>query len=68
MLAGVQVRPGDVVMADGSGVVVIPAADVGRVVQAAERIAGREATMAARLREGVPVSQVLGEQYEDMLE
>jgi 4-hydroxy-4-methyl-2-oxoglutarate aldolase len=68
MLAGVPVHPGDVVVADGSGVVVVPAADVGRVVQAAERIAGREATMAARLREGVPVSQVLGERYEDMLE
>ncbi len=68
MLAGVPVCPGDIVLADGSGVVVIPAAHASRVAQAAERIAGREATMAARLREGVPVSEVLGEPYEDMLE
>ncbi len=67
-LAGVPVCPGDIVMADGSGVVVIPAADASRVARAAERIAGREAAMAARLRAGVPVTEVLGESYEDMLD
>lgn len=67
MLAGVPVSPGDIVMADGSGVVVIPAAEAERVARAAERIAGREAAMAASLREGVTVTEVLGAPYEDML-
>lgn len=67
MLAGVAVRPADIVMADGSGTVVIPAAEAGRVVRAAEQISRREQTMAARLRDGVTVSEVLGQSYEDML-
>jgi 4-hydroxy-4-methyl-2-oxoglutarate aldolase len=66
-LAGVRVRPADIVMGDGSGVVVIPACDVGRVVEQAEQIARREAAMAARLRDGASVGKVLGESYEDML-
>jgi 4-hydroxy-4-methyl-2-oxoglutarate aldolase len=67
MLSGVPVRPADIVMGDGSGVVVIPGCDADRVVELAEQIARREAAMAARLRDGVTVSKVLGESYEDML-
>lgn len=66
-LAGIPVAPGDIVMADGSGVIVIPAADAGRVVERAEQIASREAAMLVRLREGDPVSAVLGASYEHML-
>jgi regulator of RNase E activity RraA len=66
-VGSVRVAPGDVVMADGSGVVVLPAAQAERVVAAAERIAEREQRMQADLRAGTPVSQVLGRSYEDML-
>jgi regulator of RNase E activity RraA len=63
----VDVNPGDYVVADGSGVVFIAAADIARVLDAAEAIATREEAMAQALREGVPISQVMGANYESML-
>lgn len=66
-LAGIPVAPGDIVMADGSGVVVIPAARAEAVVERAEQIAAREQAMQARLQAGDPVSAVLGAAYEHML-
>lgn len=67
-LAGVTVRPGDIVMADGSGVVVVPVDRAEEVVARAEQIARREAAMQERLRKGDSVSQVLGASYEHMLD
>jgi regulator of RNase E activity RraA len=55
------------VIADASGAVFIAAADIDRVLQAAEMIVGREAAMAQALRAGQPVSQVMGADYEHML-
>jgi regulator of RNase E activity RraA len=63
----VTVCPGDYVIADASGAVFIAAADIDRVLQAAEMIVGREAAMAQALRDGQPVSQVMGAAYEHML-
>ena len=63
----VTVCPGDFVIADASGAVFIAAADIDRVLQAAEMIVGREAAMAQALRAGQPVSQVMGADYEHML-
>ena len=63
----VTVCPGDYVIADASGVVFIAAADIERVLKAAEMIVGREAAMAQALRAGQPVSQVMGAAYEHML-
>ena len=63
----VTVCPGDFVIADASGVVFIAAADIERVLKAAEMIVGREAAMAQALRAGQPVSQVMGADYEHML-
>jgi 4-hydroxy-4-methyl-2-oxoglutarate aldolase len=63
----VEVNPGDYVVADGSGVVFIAAADIGRVLEAAEAIVAREEAMAQALREGTPISQVMGASYESML-
>jgi regulator of RNase E activity RraA len=63
----VTVCPGDFVIADASGAVFIAAADIERVLQAAEMIVGREAAMAQALRDGQPVSQVMGAAYEHML-
>ncbi len=63
----VTVCPGDFAIADASGVVFIAAADIERVLQAAEMIVGREAAMAQALRDGQPVSHVMGAAYEHML-
>jgi 4-hydroxy-4-methyl-2-oxoglutarate aldolase len=66
-VGGVTVRPGDFVVADGSGVVFIGAAEIARVLDAAEAIAARERAMVAALKEGIPISQVMGGHYETML-
>jgi regulator of RNase E activity RraA len=63
----VEVNPGDYVVADGSGVVFLAAADIARVLDAAEAIVAREEAMAQALREGTPISQVMGASYESML-
>jgi len=63
----VLVSPGDYVVADGSAVVFVPAAEIERVLAAAEAIAERERAMVAALREGVPISQVMGKSYETLL-
>jgi 4-hydroxy-4-methyl-2-oxoglutarate aldolase len=64
---GVTVAPGDLVIADASGIAFIPAARAEEVVAAAEMIAGREAAMAKDLLAGLPVTQVMGKSYEHML-
>jgi len=66
-IADVRVEPGDYVIADASGVVFIPAAQIDRLLDAAEMIAGREAAMARALLAGRPISQVMGADYEHML-
>ncbi|MBC7378261.1 MAG: RraA family protein, partial [Burkholderiaceae bacterium] len=50
-----------------SGVVFIAAADIERVLDAAEMIAGREAAMAKALLAGKAISEVMGADYEHML-
>jgi len=66
-IAGVPVAPGDLVVADASGVVFIPADRAAEVVAVAGQIAAREAAMARRVRAGEPVSQVMSADYETML-
>lgn len=66
-VAGVDVEPGDYVVADGSGVVFVPAARSGEVLAMAREIAATEAAMVGRIRAGEPVSQVLSDGYENML-
>jgi regulator of RNase E activity RraA len=63
----VTVTPGDYVLADASAVVFVQAADIERVVATAESIMAREEAMAQALREGKPISQVMGANYEHML-
>lgn len=67
VVAGIIVRPGDLVLADGSGVVFVEAAKADAIVAAAEDIAAREAAMAAAIDRGEPVDRVMGGNYEDML-
>ncbi|MBO0824597.1 MAG: RraA family protein [Actinobacteria bacterium] len=66
-IAGIAVEPGDLVVADGSGVVFLPARRAAEIIDAAERIAAREADMARRLRAGEAASAVLSADYEQML-
>jgi regulator of RNase E activity RraA len=66
--AGVQVHPGDLVIADMSGVVFIPRAKEQEVLTQAEALAASEQRMAEAIRTGrsvVEVMETLG--YEAML-
>ncbi|MEP6962502.1 MAG: RraA family protein, partial [Acidobacteriota bacterium] len=63
----VTVHPGDYVIADASSVVFIAAAEIEKVLEAAETIWQRESLMAQALREGTPISHVMGANYEHML-
>lgn len=58
---GVQVRPGDLVIADGSGVVFVPAERAEEIIEAAERIVEREAAMVEAVRGGKSVVEVMAE-------
>jgi regulator of RNase E activity RraA len=64
---GVPVSPGDYVAADASAIVIIAAAEISRVLEAAETIAAKESAMADALRRGDAISQVMGGNYERML-
>nr|WP_087573037.1 dimethylmenaquinone methyltransferase [Sphingomonas sp. CDS-1] len=66
-IAGVLVQPGDVVLADGSGVVFIAAAQLEEVLAVADEIFRREQLMARDIDRGVPLDEILGANYEDML-
>jgi 4-hydroxy-4-methyl-2-oxoglutarate aldolase len=66
-LAGVTVRPGDYVVADGSGVVFVPAASIDAVLDKAETIAAKERAMVARVHDGQPMVEVMGADYENLL-
>jgi 4-hydroxy-4-methyl-2-oxoglutarate aldolase len=66
-LAGVAVQPGDLVIADGSGVVIVSWAAASKVLARAEDIQKRELLMADLLRNGAPPTKVLGKAYESML-
>jgi 4-hydroxy-4-methyl-2-oxoglutarate aldolase len=67
IVGDVRVSPGDYVVADGTGVVFIRAADVAAVLDAADAVAARERAMVEALRQGTPVTQVMGINYETML-
>ncbi|NML44731.1 RraA family protein [Ramlibacter sp. G-1-2-2] len=64
----VQVQPGDYVLADRSAVLFIAAADIARVLEAAEGIVAKEAAMAKAILAGTPIAEVMGGNYEHMLQ
>lgn len=64
----VTVTPGDLVIADGSGIVFVASDRADEVVEMAELIAAREAAMTEAVRAGEPVSRVMGADYEHMLQ
>jgi len=59
LVGDVTVRPGDVVMADEGGVVVVPRERATEVLDAAQRVAGREAVIEAEVRAGIPLPQAM---------
>jgi 4-hydroxy-4-methyl-2-oxoglutarate aldolase len=66
-IGGVSVATGDLVLADGSGVVLLAADDAERVIGKAEALAQREKQMQEGLRQGIRPSEVLGQNYQKML-
>lgn len=66
-LGGTTVNPGDYVLADGTGVVVVAEQHIASVLTVAEKIAARETAMVAALQRHVDVVEVLGADYENML-
>lgn len=60
-VAGVQVRPGDLLIADGSGVVFVQRERAEEVLAAAERLAAKEAAMIAAVRAGRSVVEVMSD-------
>jgi 4-hydroxy-4-methyl-2-oxoglutarate aldolase len=65
---GVAVQPGDVLIADGSGVVLIPQDRLEEVLAVAEDLAAREQAMLAAIRAGAPLLEIDRQHaYEQML-
>jgi regulator of RNase E activity RraA len=65
---GVQCHPGDLVIADGSGVVIVPKQKEEEVIRAAEAIYHKEQEMAAGIRKGYSGLEMLEKLgYEQML-
>jgi len=67
LVGDVTVHAGDYVIADGTGVAFVAAADIERVLEAAEFVVAKEKAMAEALRSGKPMSEVMGANYENML-
>jgi regulator of RNase E activity RraA len=59
--AGVLVRPGDIVLGDEVGVVVIPLENAAEVLEKARILADNEEKTRAKIREGKTVEQLLAE-------
>ena len=65
---GVQVRPGDIVMGDRSGVVIVPAEVTDEVLAKAEELYEKEERMIAEIRSGASMLEVDNKySYEKML-
>lgn len=63
----VTVTPGDFVVADSSGVVIVPAARLDDFLSVADRIVRKETEMAKRATAGDPMVTVMGADYESLL-
>jgi 4-hydroxy-4-methyl-2-oxoglutarate aldolase len=63
-----DVQPGDLVLADSSGVVFVSAEHAEEVISAADDIAARERAMAEAVRAKRPMAEVMGANYERLLE
>lgn len=66
-IAGIDVAPGDLVLADASGVVFVPLAHAEEAIATAEKIVAKERLMATEVDRGSAMAQVMGIDYEAML-
>ncbi|MBA3519550.1 MAG: RraA family protein [Rhizobiales bacterium] len=57
VLAGVHVAPGDIVVGDGDGVVIVPRAMAGEVIRALEAVRGAEAALEAKVKAGLEIPE-----------
>jgi 4-hydroxy-4-methyl-2-oxoglutarate aldolase len=64
---GFRIAAGDLIAADGTGVVAVPRARAREVLAKALELASREAGMRAALLDGADPVRILGGRYEDML-
>ena len=67
-ISNVTVSPGNFLVADGSADIVIPHDQTDAVLAAAEAIVAREALMTTEIGKNTRISEVLGGNYEHMLE
>jgi regulator of RNase E activity RraA len=58
-ICGIAVNPGDLVLADETGVCFIPRQRAGEVLERARRIAANEVTRTAKIASGAPVAELL---------
>jgi len=56
-VGGIRVEPGDLLLGDGDGAVVVPAGRTDEVLEAAERIEGAEAAIRAAVQAGTPLGE-----------
>ena len=63
----VAVKPGDLVIADGSGIVFVDQAQAEDILSTAENIHAREQRMAEAIDAGRAIGEVMSADYEDML-
>ena len=63
-----MLSPGDYVLADGSGICFLASDKAAEIVATAETIARREALMTKAILAGKPISEVMGADYEKMLD
>jgi 4-hydroxy-4-methyl-2-oxoglutarate aldolase len=66
-IGSLTVRSGDLLLADGTAIVVIAAERAAAVLDRAEEIAARESAMAGEIQRGADLRDVLGIGYEGML-
>jgi|SRR5688572_14971127 len=65
-VGSIVVQPGDWVIADGSGVVFLGQESVGSILDQAEQLVAREASLLKDIEAGIPVSKVMSRTYEHM--
>ena len=65
-VGSITVRPGDWVVADGSGVVFLGQDNVDAILGQAEQLSAREALLQKDIEAGIPVSKVMSRTYEHM--
>jgi regulator of RNase E activity RraA len=59
MVAGVTVAPGDLVLADETGICFVPRAEIERVLETAQRLAADEEARMRKIKDGAPLSEIM---------